>query len=60
MDPDELEPRAKPAERRNLEPLSIEDLAGYIEDLEAEILRVRAAIEAKKSLRSGAESLFRK
>lgn len=60
MDPDDLEPRKKVAERRNLEPMSVEELNAYIADLEAEILRVRAAITAKENVRNGAESLFRK
>ncbi len=60
MDPDDLEPRKKPAERRNLDPLSVEELEGYIGDLENEILRARQAIAAKRNVRSGAESLFRK
>ncbi|PKU26368.1 DUF1192 domain-containing protein [Telmatospirillum siberiense] len=60
MDPDDLEPRVKPAERRNLEPMSVEELAVYIGELEAEILRVKDAIAAKRSVRSGAEQLFRK
>jgi uncharacterized small protein (DUF1192 family) len=60
MDIDDLEPQKKVVERRNLEPMSVEELSGYIVALEAEILRARDAIAAKKSIRSGAESLFRK
>lgn len=60
MDPDDLEPRKKVPERRNLEPMSLEELSLYIEDLQTEILRVKEAIVAKKSVRNGAESLFRK
>jgi uncharacterized small protein (DUF1192 family) len=60
MDADDVEPRKKVAERRNLEPMSVEDLNAYIGELEAEIERVRNAIAAKKSVRSGAESLFRR
>jgi len=37
-----------------------EDLAGYLEDLEAEIARVRSVIEAKKRHRNSAEAFFRK
>jgi uncharacterized small protein (DUF1192 family) len=60
MDLDELEPRKKQPERRNLEPLSVAELEAYIGDLEAEIVRVRAAIAAKHSQRAGADSLFRR
>ena len=60
MDDDDLVPRrAKPAPR-DLEPLSVEALEDYIRELEAEIARVRAEIEAKKRHRDGAEALFRK
>lgn len=60
LDEEELVPRsAKPAPK-NLEPLSIEALELYIGELEAEIARVRAAIDAKTRHRSSAEALFRK
>lgn len=39
MDIDELEPRRKQPERKNLEPLSVAELKEYIADLEAEIAR---------------------
>jgi uncharacterized small protein (DUF1192 family) len=60
MDLDDLEPRKKQVEVKNLEPLSIEELHAYIGELEAEIERVRAAVRAKQSIRSGAESLFKR
>lgn len=60
MDPDDLEPRQRAAGLRNLEPMSVEELSVYIDELDAEILRVRGAIAAKRSVRSGAEQLFRK
>ena len=60
MDPEDLEPRKKPVALKNLEPISVEELEAYIGDLENEIARVRGAIAAKKSVRSGAESLFRR
>ncbi len=58
MDEDDLLPKAKKPEPKNLEPLSIEALEEYIVELEAEIARVRAEIEAKKSHRGEAEALF--
>jgi uncharacterized small protein (DUF1192 family) len=60
MDLDELEPRKKAPELRNLETLSVEELTEYIGQLEAEIARARAAIGAKQAVRTGAEALFRK
>jgi uncharacterized small protein (DUF1192 family) len=60
MDPDEMEPRKVAPQWRDLEPLSVEELEAHITALEAEIVRARRAIGAKKSLRSGAEQLFRK
>jgi uncharacterized small protein (DUF1192 family) len=39
---------------------SVEDLEAYIARLEAEIVRARAGIEAKQSIRGAAEALFKK
>lgn len=60
MDWDELEPKKKIAALRNLEIMGVAELNAYIEDLEAEIVRARAAIAAKQSARAGAESFFKK
>ena len=63
MDPEELEPRPKKPERpepRDLELLSVDELEDCIAEMEAEIARMRAAITAKKRVREGAETLFRK
>ena len=54
------EPLTKRPAPRNLEPMSIEELAGYIGELEAEIARARMAIEKKRGIRGGAEALFRR
>ena len=43
-----------------LDSMSIGQLEDYIAQLEAEIARVRADIESKKTHLSGAESLFKK
>ena len=61
MEPDEL-PRPKKSwiEPQSLDPYSVEDLHHYIDSLEAEIARVRAAIAAKQSHRSLAENFFKK
>ncbi len=60
MDLEDLEPRHRPAPKKNLEIMSIEALAEYIAVLEAEIARVRDAIEAKQAARAGAESVFKR
>jgi len=59
MDPEELEPRKKKAPLRDLEPLSIAELEGYIAEMRTEIARVEAKIAAKKSHLAGAASLFK-
>ena len=60
MDPEDLEPRKTAPAPKNLEPLSVQELEAYIGELEAEIRRARQAIDGKRSVRAGAESLFRK
>ena len=60
MDEDDLLPRAKQPQKRNLAPLSIAELEAYIGELEEEITRVRADIVAKQAQRGGAEALFKR
>jgi uncharacterized small protein (DUF1192 family) len=60
MDEEELEPRRRPAKPKDLTLLGIEELEGYIAELEAEIARVRVEITAKLGQRSGAEALFKR
>lgn len=60
MEPEDLEPRKQKPEKKNLEVLSIEALAEYIGELEAEIARVRETIAGKEAARQGAESFFKK
>jgi uncharacterized small protein (DUF1192 family) len=59
MDPDDLEPRKKPAEKKNLDIMSIEALNDYIAELEAEIARAREAIAHKESARNAADAVFK-
>jgi len=59
MDLDELEPRKKPQEKKDLEVMSIGALGEYIEELASEITRVREAIAQKEKARLGAESVFK-
>ncbi len=56
---DEPEQPKKKPEPKNLEILSIEALGEYIEELEAEIARVRETIALKESARDGAEAVFK-
>lgn len=60
MDIEDLEPRKKLVEKRNLEPMSIDELRHYIEQLKTEIVRVEADIARKQSQRSVADSFFKK
>jgi uncharacterized small protein (DUF1192 family) len=45
---------------RKIDTLSVEELTEYIAKMEAEISRVREMVVAKKQVREGAESLFKK
>jgi uncharacterized small protein (DUF1192 family) len=59
MDLDDLEPRKQPPRKRNLEPMSIDELEAYIVELEGEIARVRADIAKKDAHRATADSFFK-
>ncbi|SDG69294.1 DUF1192 family protein [Roseospirillum parvum] len=61
MDTDDVAPPPAPPLGllgRNLDGMSLADLADYIEQLKAEQARAEAMIEAKKAARAGAESIF--
>jgi uncharacterized small protein (DUF1192 family) len=60
MDEDDLLPRQKKPQKRDLTPLAIAELEAYIDELKQEIERARAEIDAKKKQRSGAQSLFKR
>ncbi len=60
MDIEDLEPRSKKPEPKNLEVMSIEALHDYIAEMEEEIARVKTEIAAKEKAREGAESVFNK
>ena len=53
-------PRPKLVVARVLDRMSIDELNGYIAELEEEIARVRADIKKKQSVMSGAEAFFKK
>jgi uncharacterized small protein (DUF1192 family) len=57
---DDLEPRTRKPKPKDLSLLSVADLDAYIEALEAEIVRARGEISARKKQKSGAESIFKR
>lgn len=60
MDEEELEPRHKRPQPKDLSLMGIAELEAYIAGLEAEIARARAEITAKLGQRRGAEALFKR
>ena len=59
MDADDLVSQQQKPALKNLEEVSIEALAEYIAELEAEIARVREAIKGKKGAQSDADQFFK-
>ncbi len=59
MDIEELEPRKKEPEAKNLEAMGVEELEEYQAELETELARVRAEIEGKKAYLAGAGTFFK-
>ena len=59
MEDEDLEPQRTKPPKPPLDDLSIEELEAYIEDLEGEILRVRAEIDKKHSHRESVEGIFK-
>jgi uncharacterized small protein (DUF1192 family) len=57
---DDLEPRAKKPQPKNLDPMSIEDLRDYIGELKAEIARVEEKIKAKQAHAAAAQMFFKR
>jgi uncharacterized small protein (DUF1192 family) len=60
MEPEDLEPQKIKPEPRKLDVLSLEDLHGYIDELEREIIRVREHIAVKEKARVGADAFFKR
>jgi uncharacterized small protein (DUF1192 family) len=60
IDLDDLDPRQKKPQAKNLDAMNIEDLKEYIAVLKAEIVRVEDKLKAKQSHASVAASLFKK
>ncbi len=59
MDIEELEPQKKKPEPKNLEAMGVEELEKYQAELEAELARVGAELEGKKSYLAGAAAFFK-
>lgn len=59
MENDDL-PQNMPKPKRNLDPMSIEELRDYIAEMQDEIERVRGEIAKKEAHKAGVEALFRK
>ena len=52
-------PKNMPKPKRDLDPISIEELHEYIAEMEEEIERVRDEIARKEAHRAGVESIFK-
>ena len=59
MDLDDLEPRNRPPQKKNLEVMSLDELDDYIAELKAEIARVEQEISKKRDHMSSADSIFK-
>ena len=60
FDLDDLDPRQKKAQPRNLDALNVEDLQEYAQALKDELARVEAKVKAKQSHAAAAALLFKK
>jgi len=60
FDLDDLDPRQKKTQPRNLDSMNIDDLKEYVAVLEAERARVEEKIRAKQSHAAAAASFFKK
>ncbi|HYD31009.1 MAG TPA: DUF1192 domain-containing protein [Azospirillaceae bacterium] len=60
IEPEDLEPRAKKPQMRDLSMMGVAELEAYIADLETEIARAREVIASKQTHRSAVESLFKR
>ena len=60
MDINDDLPQNRPKKKRDLDPMSVEELREYIFEMEEEIERVNGEITKKQSHRANVDSLFRK
>lgn len=56
---DELEPQKQLTAPKNLEPLSLDELANYIAELKQEIMRTEDEVKRKKIHMDAASSVFK-
>ena len=59
MDFEDLEPRSKVKKPKQLDDMSVGDLKEYVAALQAEIVRVEAAIKAKQAHLEAMNALFK-
>ena len=60
MDINDDLPKNMPKKKRDLDPMSVEELREYISEMEEEIERVKNEIAKKQSHRADVDSLFKK
>ncbi len=56
---DDLDPKTKAPKLKNLEPMSVDELAHYVSTLKLEITRAEAEIDKKKAYAAAASSFFK-
>ncbi len=56
---DDLEPRKKPQGLKNLEPMSVDELQAYVQDMKAEITRAETEIAKKQAYAQAASGFFK-
>lgn len=56
---DENEPQKKTPTLKNLEPMSVDELEGYIKDMKAEIIRTEEEIKRKQAHMDVASKIFK-
>ncbi|HYC64262.1 MAG TPA: DUF1192 domain-containing protein [Reyranellaceae bacterium] len=59
-DLDDLDPKQKKPQPRNLDSMNVEDLKEYIAVLKAEIARVEDKLKSKQSHAAAADAFFKK
>lgn len=59
FDLDDLDPKQKKSQPRNLDSMNIDDLKEYVTVLKAELVRVEEKIKAKQSHAAAAASFFK-
>ncbi|HEX9555538.1 MAG TPA: DUF1192 domain-containing protein [Reyranella sp.] len=60
FDLDDLDPRQKKTQPKNLDAMNVEDLKEYVAVLKAELARVEEKIKAKQSHAAAAATLFKR